>query len=418
MSIDNGVEFDCELIPLDGRDASESVQTHIVLTQMPPGLVELEVSSPQTLQEQYQSLLGTYAFYKTDGENIKGTVPAKLGNKITMAGLIDALSPYVFDPIIMTTKEYFKNYPNAELCETEVIRQDEQNRCLEYAFDLDNLYMECKYWLTDDGNVLVVLLIHNDIYDLPQNLRFLKFNRKEGTLCQLPTALPDNWPIGGQDPEESVRYRLKCDLDGIEALVPQSNGDGFDITTLKFDGQLFVPIDFSEFSEGEGAFDFEKYRQEMVDQAEANLTSRKSLDDIKLKSYALIDIDKDGRSEVWVRDDGGQDYQGIYAITPEDEVILIQNSDAISELVFFPNAVSSQGYREGEILEFVQIVKDSKPTGYCSKRLLIDNNSNEQEVVEEDYNINGESVSKAEYEAFYKKLGEPYVPEVKWNSCP
>lgn len=162
-------------------------------------------------------------------------------------------------------------------------------------------------------------------------------------------------------------------------------------------------------------FDIAKYRQEMEEQAQANLNYMKSLDDIKLKSYAFVDIDGDDIPEIWARGNEGQDFQGIFAITPDDKVILIQSSDARSELRFYPTAVGATGYYgEGEFRESITTVKDSRPAEHCDKRVLINNYSPEQEVLEESYNINDKTVTAVQYDAYCKQLGEPYRPVVQW----
>lgn len=239
--IDHGISFECVLIPTDGRDASESIPVHISLTHMSLDVYELKVSSSQNLEEPYNQILGTATYYKSDiyDNGIDGTVPAKLGEKITIAGLIKTLSPYVFEPEMMATRMYLKYYSNTNFADTEVVRQDERNRYLEYAWGSQNKCMECKYWFTDDDNILMVVNIHDATYEYPQRFRFFKFNRKEGTMRELSTALSDKWPIGAEADQQGICYQVRYSSDGIVALVPQTNGDSFDIVTLKFDGQIF-----------------------------------------------------------------------------------------------------------------------------------------------------------------------------------
>lgn len=166
------------------------------------------------------------------------------------------------------------------------------------------------------------------------------------------------------------------------------------------------------------SFDFEKYRGQIVELAQDNLNYMKSMDDVRLESYALIDIDSDGTPEIWVRGDEGQDYQGVYSIISEDKVDLLLNSDARSELVFYPSAVVATGYYgDGEFRESFSTLKNSGQADFGFKHVLINNYSEDMEVLEESYNINDRSVSEKEYDAFIKRLGESYQPQVQWHSC-
>lgn len=237
--IDNGISFDCVLIPSDGRDESQTVSAHIELTQSPSGLYELQVASQQALPEPYSRMFGSTSYYKSEGNGIAGTVPAKLGEKVTIAGLIKAVSPYIFVPEMMATRLYLKTYSDSDLSDTEVVRQDERNRYLEYAWGSENQCMESKYWFTDDGNVLLVVNIHDATYQYPQNLRFFKFNRNEGTMRELQTVMSDKWPIGAEADRQGICYQVRYSSDGVIALVPETNGESFDVVTLKFDGQMF-----------------------------------------------------------------------------------------------------------------------------------------------------------------------------------
>lgn len=164
-------------------------------------------------------------------------------------------------------------------------------------------------------------------------------------------------------------------------------------------------------------FDFEKYRKDFTERGEANLIWRKSEAPIRLISYALIDIDDDGTPEVWVRGDEGQDYQGVYTVSPEGNVSLINCSDAISDLIFYPGAVGSRSYHEGELIDYVQVVENSQLGDCCWKRVVFETSSNNQEVKEEGFSVNDRFATKTAYEDFFSHLGEPYVPDVQWHPC-
>lgn len=233
----NGVSFDCSLVPADGIMTNVDNRVHVTLTLDPSGVYELKMTFKEGPDERLAYIDGPVQMYKGDGHRIDGTVPAKLGNQVTIAGLIKALTPYVFKPEILSTRMYLKR--RCGLDNTETVRQDERNRYLEYAWGEEGHCMDCKYWKTKDGNILLVVNFHDATYQYPQTMRFFLFDLSKGTLRELRTAMSDKWPINGDGCNPDIAYQVRYYSDGIVALVPQTDGDSFDVVTLKFDGEIF-----------------------------------------------------------------------------------------------------------------------------------------------------------------------------------
>lgn len=232
----DGFSFDSELRPLPYMDG-ESIRAHVSFTGLPSDLYQVTVDMQGHPDEMLAALDGTFTLYKDNESHIVGTVPARIGSKVTIAGLIKAVSPYMFTPEMMATLMYLKDHSNISDCET--ITQDERNRYLQYAWGSEDRYMECKYWNTSDGNVLLVVNTHDGTYQYPQSLRFFLFDRAADSLTELPTAMSREWPLDDYSDNNGICYQVRYNSDGIVALVPQAHGDSFDIVTLKFDGKMF-----------------------------------------------------------------------------------------------------------------------------------------------------------------------------------
>ena len=163
----------------------------------------------------------------------------------------------------------------------------------------------------------------------------------------------------------------------------------------------------AQTSSNDGEFDITRYLDQMQDNPEL----RFAFGGYELKEYALVDIDRDGKDEVWVRD-SSVNYQAIYAIAG-DSMLLIAYADGATELTFYEDAVKYVAYYSpGRSCEGVQFLKDSKLTDYCMSEVKWNIFSDEQEVESEWYYVNGEDASEEEYNKFLERLGEP-IPEPK-----
>ena len=160
------------------------------------------------------------------------------------------------------------------------------------------------------------------------------------------------------------------------------------------------------------AFDFSKYRQLVLDNALPRFM--KSSDDVNLLEYALIDIDGDGRNELWVRSDEGQDWQGVFAVDG-DSVVLLADADVCSELDFFENAVGFSSYiSPGRVEERYVVLDNSRISAKAEKYVEFDIFGAENEVESESYTIDDEDVDEADYDAFKDKLGDEVEVTAEW----
>lgn len=234
-----GVSFDCLLNPMEGTDGTKNVEAHFTLTPIPSGLYDLRIAFKNRPDDQLAQLEGTTTLFKQDraGNMIEGSVPVRISDPVTIASLVKAVSAYVFYPQMLATRMYLKTHTG--LSDTEMVTQDERNRFLAYSWGEEGACMDCKYWTTDDGDILLVVNFHDPTYEYPQTLKFFLFDPKAGTMRQLPRALADKWPLEDGSDNNGICYQVRYNSDGIVALVPQTAGDSFDIVTLKFDGRVF-----------------------------------------------------------------------------------------------------------------------------------------------------------------------------------
>lgn len=161
-------------------------------------------------------------------------------------------------------------------------------------------------------------------------------------------------------------------------------------------------------------FDFNKYKEAMMEMAEVRFA--KSIEPIRFEAYALIDIDGDGLSEVWVRGDEGQDWQGVFSIEG-DSVVLLADADATSELMFYPNAVGYSGYiSPGRVDEAFSVLKNSRIVASCEKHVEFNIFSEEMEITYESYHVNDKATDEDGYNAFVIQLGDTVPIAPVWHS--
>ena len=160
-------------------------------------------------------------------------------------------------------------------------------------------------------------------------------------------------------------------------------------------------------------FDFDKYKDTMQEYAIPRFA--KSTDPLVFVEYALVDIDGDGLSEVWVRSDEGQDWQGVFSVEG-DSVVLLADADVASDLQFYKNAVGYSSYiSPGRVDEGYSVLKNSRIVASCEMHMEFNIFSDEQEVYYEDYVVNGKDVDKDTYNTFVIDLGEKITPEPVWH---
>ena len=166
--------------------------------------------------------------------------------------------------------------------------------------------------------------------------------------------------------------------------------------------------------DSDNGFDFNKYKYTMLEMAEVRFA--KSAEPIRFEAYALIDIDGDGLSEVWVRGDEGQDWQGVFSIEG-DSVVLLAEADVTSELSFYKNAVGYSGYiSPGLVDEGFSVLKNSRIVASCVKHVELNIFSEEIETTYEEYRVNDKYTDEDGYNAFVIQLGDTVSMTPIWHN--
>ena len=154
----------------------------------------------------------------------------------------------------------------------------------------------------------------------------------------------------------------------------------------------------------ETGFDFGKYRAAVKENAYPRFA--KSAEDVRFKAYALIDLDGDGKQELWVKGDEGQDWQGVFALKDDGSVVLLADADVCSELQFFKNAVAFKSYiSPGRVDEGFSVLQNSRVvhSGVMHKEFNIF--SDEMETQYESYTVDDKDVDEETYRETFYALG-------------
>ena len=160
------------------------------------------------------------------------------------------------------------------------------------------------------------------------------------------------------------------------------------------------------------SFDFNKYRESI---------DRNAIyycfwgDSLNYMDYTLIDLDEDGKSELWVRSDEEQSWQGVYAICG-DSVEVLAYADGCCDLVFFKNAVGYSSYvSPGHAEAGYCVLKNSRVVASAFKHLDINIFSDEMETEFEYYIVNDVHTVKENFDRFVEQLGEEIEIEPVWH---
>ena len=176
---------------------------------------------------------------------------------------------------------------------------------------------------------------------------------------------------------------------------------------------LLLPLLVLSCKAQEKRFDINKYKDVILNEY-AYPRFAKSSDDTVLKDYALIDIDGDGKSELWVRGDESQDWQGVFSLDG-DSLTLLADADACSEIEVYKNAVGYHSYiSPGQVDEAYSVLKDSRVVSSADMNMKFDIFSDEQEVEYEGYSVNGKEVDENTYNEFVLKLGDTVEVAPEW----
>ena len=163
----------------------------------------------------------------------------------------------------------------------------------------------------------------------------------------------------------------------------------------------------------EKRFDINKYKEVILNEY-AYPRYAKSADDVVLKDYALVDIDGDGKPELWVRGDEGQDWQGVFSLDG-DSLTLLADADVCSEIKVYKNAVGYHSYiSPGQVDEAYSVLKNSRVVASADMNMKFNIFSEDQEVEYEGYSVNGKEVDEDTYNEFVLKLGDTVEVMPEW----
>ncbi|MBO4674254.1 MAG: hypothetical protein J5616_07885 [Bacteroidaceae bacterium] len=177
---------------------------------------------------------------------------------------------------------------------------------------------------------------------------------------------------------------------------------------------LLLPLLSLSCQAQEKPFDINKYKDVILNEY-AYPRFAKSSDDTVLKDYALIDIDGDGKSELWVRGDESQDWQGVFSLDG-DSLTLLADADVCSEIKVYKNAVGYHSYiSPGQVDEAFSVLKNSCIVSSAEMSMKFDIFSDDQEVEYEGYTVNDKEVDEDTYNEFVQKLGDTIEVNPEWH---
>ena len=177
------------------------------------------------------------------------------------------------------------------------------------------------------------------------------------------------------------------------------------MTLLAFAGQVRAQ---------EADFDFSKYRAAVKEDAFPRFA--KSAEDVRMIAYALIDLDGDGKQELWVKGDEGQDWQGVFALKDDGSVVLLADADVCSQLQFFKNAVAFHSYiSPGRVDEGFSVLQNSQVVHSGAMHQEFNIFTDEQEMQDEYYTVDGENVDEETYKETFYALGAEVVLTPEWH---
>jgi hypothetical protein len=148
-------------------------------------------------------------------------------------------------------------------------------------------------------------------------------------------------------------------------------------------------------------FDINKYLQEMK-----RLVAKEAgtdEDETSFDAYGLLDIDRDGMPEVYVRDKE-HFYNAVFSIADGKPTLLAASFNA-TEIYFFEHGVGAQGgCGTGCMMSDLTLIKNSRAVfNICS----IDEYDMDGELAASSMTKDDKKISKKEYDKLYAQLGEP-----------
>ena len=154
-------------------------------------------------------------------------------------------------------------------------------------------------------------------------------------------------------------------------------------------------------------FDISKWYNELVELAEPLFAGN---DPVEFYEYALIDVDSDGKAELYMRN--ADHYEAVFTLDDKDPHVLI-DADSRRSISFFKNAVQSSGSC-GTGCNAIEIVvlKDSKLAYTLNNMEQYDMEGN---LSENNWSKDDKDIPTEDGEKMYKDLGDPIDLYIKWH---
>jgi hypothetical protein len=221
---------------------------------------------------------------------------------------------------------------------------------------------------------------------LPDGMAEVKFLVKDAVTTK---GIPMRWLMRVEDDEWRVA-NIIFEKDGGIDLLESLRNYGWEFKTDK-------------------QFDVKKYYDKMAEEAETLISGYNG--EIDFFEYALIDVDRDGKAELWARY-SENDYAVIFSLDDDGPHALI-SCDHLSQFSFFKGAIQSggSGGTGAHVTELV-VLKDSKPQYKLKNIEQYDMAGN---LSENKWSKDGKDIPTEDGEKLYKSLGDPIDLYVNWH---
>ena len=221
---------------------------------------------------------------------------------------------------------------------------------------------------------------------LPNGMAEVKFLVKDAVTLK---GIPMRWLMRVEDGEWRVA-NIFFEKDGGIDLLESLRDYGWEFKTNK-------------------QFDVIKQYDALAEEAETLISGYNG--EIDFFEYALIDVDRDGKAEVWARSNEN-DYAVIFSLDDDGPHALIA-ADYLHSFHFFKGAIlSGEGNGTETRLSEVAVLKNSK-LQYKLKNVTQYDEAGKQ--TENKWWKDGKDIPTEEGEKLYKSLGDPIDLYVNWH---
>lgn len=221
---------------------------------------------------------------------------------------------------------------------------------------------------------------------LPNGMAEVKFLVKDAVTIR---GIPMRWLMRVEDGEWRVAD-IFFEKDGSIGLLESLRDYGWEFKT-------------------ERQFEISKYYDDLVKEAASLISGRNGV--IEFFEYALIDVDRDGKAELWARN-GKDDYAVIYSLG-DDGPHALADSDYLRSFSFFKGAIQSGGScGTGAHMSEVVVLKDSRPQYTLKNVTQYDMEGN---LAEDKWSKDGKDIPAADGERLFGSLGDPVDLYVNWH---